>query len=996
MLLECHNGAMRYRTFACLAVLGACADTSLPPTDSNPVVGGPGEVACTENPEGERVKVRFEPRALVLAEGQTRTARVVVDPDFCFQAPVTFGSTNEAAAATPAEDYIAYGRAEFDVQITGGTIGTTTITVAVPTGDPEPATAELVVDVLDDAQPSCSASDNAAGEVVAGGAVNGNADLASASVGLPDGADKPNSGSYLWSVTPFDASVGCGEDAVPPGYSALGPPVAFGPANRTFPRDIELSIPINLARMPDKARLRHLQVAYSGPAAKTPRVVTITDPVPERGSDGLWRLKFRAPRLGTYQAVVRPEAGTTTHTRRITHRAVMGVSMGGAGAMQFGLRHHHLFDSIGAMGGPVDWTWLVDHIEHNHLGGFRTIAPGTQLADIPLARASCMDGTECEDDEVCLGNEMMTEGKCTLMPAADEPYEHASTFNSWWYEYPAGDPGHGGSFDREEYLQIFRDLTLSFGNPVGYNPLALNLPTGVDPDHPAQKGDREGDECKIYVKPYAEGAEGEAQQALFDQCPVERCQHTEVLHGFYDAEYNPDGTFDVITFCDGAPQNKDWTPWANIWSDSPNNHFPMEVALAVDYNGNGKRDELEPVIASGHEPWDDWGPDQTPSELEPGYDAEENLDPSGDDYDPRYNPTGTEGNTRFDEGEAYRDFGLDGVEDTADSEYDFGEGNGTFDASPGLRRFWSYDSRGMVRGEADEMMSTKLDDDALSRLDIWTDGGTRDLFNFAVAAEHFVGSFASRGRPAAVFGSASRLPGLKPEDPDFFNPAHIVYDDVPGVVHYRYGKDDPTKQDFESGSGQHAGSVTEFVNRLQSALYFIDARWPDAPRAQMENSIDNPDPKYDGLDPTTVPGCEVNGNCTFEFTSSFGRTGQVQITLPPGYGHALQQGIRYPVIYLLHGYGMTPEDLGAAIVFLANWMNGPNESQASRLGKAILVYADGRCRAKDGEAECIRGNFFADSIREEGPQDDAWWLELMDYIDQTYRTMGESTVTWTE
>jgi hypothetical protein len=148
-----------------------------------------------------------------------------------------------------------------------------------------------------------------------------------------------------------------------------------------------------------------------------------------------------------------------------------------------------------------------------------------------------------------------------------------------------------------------------------------------------------------------------------------------------------------------------------------------------------------------------------------------------------------------------------------------------------------------------------------------------------------------------------------------------------------------------------------------------------------------------------ISQCEIAGNCTFDFTSSFGRTGPVGVSLPPGYGHADLQDKRYPVIYMLHGYGMTPEDLQAAIVFLRNWMNGSTDSQYSRLATAILVYVDGRCRWNGNmpdaaRAECVRGNFYVDSVRPDGPQIDAWFLELIDEIDQRFRTMGESHVEW--
>src|SRR5262249_54747727 len=158
----------------------------------------------------------------------------------------------------------------------------------------------------------------------------------------PEGADKPNAGSFLWSVPSFDAEIACADDILPGGYIALGPAITFGPESATFAREIPLSIPLNPARLPRKARLRHLRVAYSGPPFLEPRTVPVADPRIE-SIGGRWALSFKAPRLGTYQAVVRSKAGETTRSRRLTHRAVLGVSMGGGGAAMFGMRHHDLF-----------------------------------------------------------------------------------------------------------------------------------------------------------------------------------------------------------------------------------------------------------------------------------------------------------------------------------------------------------------------------------------------------------------------------------------------------------------------------------------------------------------------------------------------------------------------------------------------------------------------------------------------------------------------------
>ena len=50
----------------------------------------------------------------------------------------------------------------------------------------------------------------------------------------------------------------------------------------------------------------------------------------------------------------------------------------------------------------------------------------------------------------------------------------------------------------------------------------------------------------------------------------------------------------------------------------------------------------------------------------------------------------------------------------------------------------------------------------------------------------------------------------------------------------------------------------------------------------------------------------------------------------------------------------------------------------------------------NGKAECIRGSFFTDSVRESGAQDEKWWIELMDHVDKNYRTMADGTTPWSE
>jgi hypothetical protein len=144
-----------------------------------------------------------------------------------------------------------------------------------------------------------------------------------------------------------------------------------------------------------------------------------------------------------------------------------------------------------------------------------------------------------------------------------------------------------------------------------------------------------------------------------------------------------------------------------------------------------------------------------------------------------------------------------------------------------------------------------------------------------------------------------------------------------------------------------------------------------------------------------APACEVEGRCSFAFTSAAGRTGPVVVSLPPGYANAELAQVRYPVVYVLHGYEQRIGQLEAAMSAVTARMNAPLASEATRLPRAIVVYVDGRCRPNaTGEAECYRGTFFADSPRASGAHQEAWWLELMTSVEQSYRTLESADVTW--
>ena len=201
------------------------------------------------------------------------------------------------------------------------------------------------------------------------------------------------------------------------------------------------------------------------------------------------------------------------------------------------------------------------------------------------------------------------------------------------YDNPSAYP------NRDTLIDMLKDLTISFGNPVYYNPLSTYYPPGIT-----------------------------AQNA---RIPT-------TLFNFID-ELNPTGSLPVITYEDPAPG--DW----------------VEVLLALDSNGNGKRDLGEPILRQFHEPFTDQN-----------------------------------GNKMYDPGEPFSDTGLDGVPGTGDR----GEGDGKFTYNPNHDNFFAEDP--LSRAE-----TLPLTD--LQNLNLYIDAGTEDEFQFNIHAENFVDTLDYRG-----------------------------------------------------------------------------------------------------------------------------------------------------------------------------------------------------------------------------------------------------------
>lgn len=561
------------------------------------------------------------------------------------------------------------------------------------------------------------------------------------------------------------------------------------------------------------------------------------------------------------------------------HRIVAGVSMGAYGAAYMGTRFPELFDSVAAMGGPVDLDHSVHIVRHWVLGGFLP-----EEAALPFTHEAMSMGIDVSP------------------------------------------------FDRKEYMRLLQDMALIFGNIGNYNPDNSYWPPGVDSDDT--------------------DAVAQAQS-----CGPNRHE----LLGFYDAEYNnpaspycadypgattpdADGLWPVITYCEGHGIEDP----PHIRFDPSDRATPTELGLAVDCNGNGRRDLGEPVIRQMWEPWRDTGRDGVPSTMETGYDPRTRPDPAGDDYHPRRNPGGTEGNLRFDPGEPFEDTGLDGIAGVSNLADDPFEGNGRFDRNP---HFETVDRLNPARCVTDA---------AVDHLRFYLDGGLRDSFQFQASSERFLGALKERGHTVRLVRGFQRLGELY-GDGDLNDADYRKVTEQHLMV--RYGEEELSWEEAfrAGGDGGHVGSPLEVVERFVTVFSFLMHTWKDLPRHPMP--------------------FEVNAPVALTYTSELlgDDVRDVVVNLPPGYHEQSER--RYPVIYFFHGHGMTPEVIGQTGLLLNLLM------AQGRLRPALMVAVDGRVVAKQKGSFYV--NHFDTSGQDPYPYVDAMLQEVMPMVEHRFRVLAD-------
>ena len=497
-------------------------------------------------------------------------------------------------------------------------------------------------------------------------------------------------------------TINCADaDIVPDGFIALGPAVTFGPGGAASDRSFRFTLPYKAARLPEGATRRHVRVVTRRHVGDgSPVFLPIANPLIDDADEFRSRIHFNAHEMQTYQVVAPADAGQT-EMRRYTYKAIAGISMGGNAAMSIGLRNHQRFDTIIDMVGEpgpsmkYSMTMIRDYL----FGGFCTAAH--QAAGLGNIGEMCLDQQRAR---------------------FSDQFELRSNFEAMLFQ---DGEGVGLTLDRELYMRASRDLSRAFGNPAHYNPDNPYLPPGVP-------------------------------EAFIQQDAATRCANPVVLDDFFDHEFNPDGSNPVITFCDGG-DSRDGLGLGVFDPNLPQTD-PAEVLLAVDLNGNGVRDPGEPVVTNAFEPFDDFGTDGIADADETGplgaYDPVTNPDPAGDNYHALRNPTGTENNFDRDEGEAFADFGIDGIEGTCQAGddpggagvagcYDFGEGDGQWTVSPNLDRWYDSDL---------SVLLARMTDGERRRMNIWLDAGIRDFLNASVSANAGMGTIVGTHKlPGAIY-----------------------------------------------------------------------------------------------------------------------------------------------------------------------------------------------------------------------------------------------------
>lgn len=574
------------------------------------------------------------------------------------------------------------------------------------------------------------------------------------------------------------------------------------------------------------------------------------------------------------------------------HRAIAGVSMGAIGATALGTEHPQLFDAIGALGGPLDPGYFLSYLETHYLGGFCTVE---ELEAIVAAHPEHPNPLDDPELLPCM----------EPAPSRNEAVlrERRQSFARWAFG------NNGGTFDRDAYLDLFEDLVAAFGNPL-YD-TTTTLPPWIQP-----QALQRGDICERpeRVEPGWDPSHPASAYPLVTFCdgetPKPYCKGTGRS---VDRCTEPDA--EAACAAEGGVAYASWSSRRDLYLAQVGAFDPcggqgrvVPFALAVDVNGNGRRDFGEPIL------------------LRSGAGS------------------GSVG----------------GTED--------------FPARSRLRAFdpaWRVANRWALRDR--------------ERVAVYVDGGIRDIFQFGIhAAKVAQGWEAAGGGAWKRFESTTSFPGA-PAGEDAFLPLSLGRADLPGKMLYLYGHPQASEAAIAAGDGDHVGTTRQVMNRLLLFLRWLSLRWehledPPADRSSFWSRVHSE---------------------TFVSEALGGVERDYAVVLPPGYDDPSNAERRYPVVYLLHGYGQRaagPGGFWESFLLTDGWM------ASGELRKMILVFPSGRCCFSEaGEAppvcaeeagqrtgwerECHAGSFYVRAAAT-GRDYGGSVLDLMRHVEGRYRTLA--------
>lgn len=312
------------------------------------------------------------------------------------------------------------------------------------------------------------------------------------------------------------------------------------------------------------------------------------------------------------------------------------------------------------------------------------------------------------------------------------------------------------------------------------------------------------------------------------------------------------------------------------------------------------------------------------------------------------------------DGDGRRDYGEPIVFDTA------------FSAEAARNRFLATDPGRRVEG---------WDAATRDRVAFYLDGGIRDVFQFGVHAAKLYDRLAARDPAARRYEGVAEFPGA-PASEDAFRPLEFGADALPRTMLYLYGDPDASPAQIEAGDGDHVGGPRQVVNRLLLFLRWVSLRW-----SELE------DPPADASSFFSRAR-----SLTYRSEALGGLERDFAVVLPSGYEAPENAEARYPVLYLLHGYGQRAAGPGG---FWESFLLTDGFMASGELRKMILVFPSGRCcqTSAAGEArcrekveagftpECHAGSFYARSARSGRDYEQAV-LELVRHVDAEFRTLS--------